>query len=77
MERTINVLIADSNEDFKSLLVEAVQNEPGLNLIGSSANGADALTMIIDRKPDVVVSELLLQWLDGLALFGSNKQNGR
>jgi two-component system response regulator (stage 0 sporulation protein A) len=71
MDRNVKLLIADPNKDFRTLFQEAAKDEDGVEIIGSVANGTDALAMIAEKRPDVVVMELLLPRMDGLALIES------
>lgn len=69
METKIRVLIADPNEDTRQLLKDAVSREDDIALTGCASDGIEALTMIREQDPDVVLLELVLPRLDGLGVL--------
>ena len=69
METLLRVLAVDSGEDFCRLFTEAVGAESDMELVGVAGNGAEALRLCAELKPDVVVTELVLPVLDGLSLL--------
>lgn len=71
METNIRVLLADPNEDIRRLLGEAIAAEKDMTLLDAVSDGAEALRLCRDRLPDVLVTELILPRLDGLALLES------
>ena len=62
----INVLIVDDNARTASMLEEIVQGDEEMTVIGKAENGLDALEMIRDKEPDVVLLDLIMPKLDGL-----------
>ena len=72
METKTRVLIADTNDDFKRLMTEVLRNEEDLELVGCVGDGVDALAMVAESKPDVLVLDLVLAKLDGIER-GANK----
>ncbi|MDR2360017.1 MAG: sporulation transcription factor Spo0A [Oscillospiraceae bacterium] len=71
MDLNIKVLIADPNDDFRFLFQEIAKEEEDIEIVGAVANGTDALSMIGNIRPDVIITELLLPRLDGFALIES------
>ena len=69
METKTRIFIADANPDFSSLMSELVAEEKDMELVGSADNGADALALIGELKPDVLLLDLVLSKLDGLELL--------
>jgi len=69
METKIQVLIADSNIDYRRLVANRLQDELDLELVGSTADGLEALQLVRERRPDIVVLDVLLEKLDGLGLL--------
>ncbi|MDR2606571.1 MAG: sporulation transcription factor Spo0A [Oscillospiraceae bacterium] len=69
MERTIRVLIADPNDDFRAMMGEIIESEDGMELAGSVANGLDALLVVKELRPDVLVTEFVLPKMDGLSIL--------
>lgn len=65
MENRKKVLIADSNEEFRSVLAETLEREEGLELVGVTADGQEAVQWTKEREPDVLVMDLVLERMDG------------
>ena len=69
MEHALTVLIADSAEDFCASLAAALQHTDGFQVIGTAADGEQAIRMILERKPDVLVLDLMLAKQDGISVL--------
>ena len=69
MNRNFTVLLADAMEDFRTLLAAAIDAEEDMEVIFQTGNGEEALQQIIRLAPDLVVTDLPLAGLDGLALL--------
>ena len=70
MEHAATVFIADSAEEFCTGLNSALQRADGFEFIGSANDGEQALRMIEEKKPDILVLDLMLAKKDGLAEIG-------
>jgi len=66
MEQKKRILVADASEDFRRLFVEALELEDDMDVVGSTGDGQEALRLIRDTAPDVVVMDLVLSRVDGL-----------
>lgn len=71
----INVLIVDDNARTVSMLEEIVQGDEEMTVIGKAENGLDALEMIRDKEPDVVLLDLIMPKLDGLGVLEKVKKD--
>ena len=69
MEHALTVLIADSAEDFCSALKTALQHSDGFQVIGTAADGEQAIRMTLERKPDILVLDLMLAKQDGISVL--------
>ena len=65
----INVVIVDDNERVVNLLVDILKGDSDIEVVGTSENGMDALDMIKEKKPDVVLLDLIMPKLDGLGVM--------
>ena len=69
MNRKFTVLLADAMEDFRITLAAAINAEDDMEVVFQSGNGEEALQQIIRLAPDLVITDLPLAGLDGLALL--------
>mgnify|MGYP002516903643 FL=1 len=69
MEHTTTVFIADSSEDFCTGLTAALQRADGFHVVGTALDGEQAVRMIEERKPDVLVLDLMLPKKDGISVL--------
>lgn len=69
IKKSIRLLIADDNRDFCELLKEFFTQQEDLNLVGIAYNGLEALQMIKETNPDVVVLDIIMPHLDGIGVL--------
>ena len=69
MEHATKVLIADSAEEFSAALAVAVQRCDGFQLVGTAADGEQALRLSQETQPDILVLDLMLSKRDGLGVL--------
>ncbi|CAM3937632.1 response regulator transcription factor [Kibdelosporangium persicum] len=63
----IHVLIADDQEPVREALRLVLDGEPDIEVVDEAANGAEAVRKALWRRPDVVVMDLRMPHLDGIA----------
>jgi len=68
-KRVIKVLIADDNRDFCELLREFFAHQDGFTLCGTAYNGLEALEMVREQNPDVLVLDIIMPHLDGIGVL--------
>ena len=69
MEHVTTVLIADSADDFCTALTAALQHADGFQVVGTASDGEQAIRMVEERKPDVLVLDLMLSKKDGISVL--------
>jgi two-component system chemotaxis response regulator CheB len=63
----IRILIVDDAVVFRRLVAEEINKDPALEVVGSAANGRIALARMSQLNPDVVILDIEMPELDGLA----------
>ncbi|MDP4108537.1 MAG: sporulation transcription factor Spo0A [Bacillota bacterium] len=71
MENRIKVLIADDNSEFRSLLVDALEQDNSIEILGSASDGHEIIRKVTSLEPDVLITEAILPHLDGLSAIKS------
>ena len=62
------VLIADDHAIVRTGLRALLQIEPTLSLVGEATGGYEAIAMVADSRPDILVLDLSMPDLDGIAV---------
>lgn len=75
--KPIQVLILESNEEFAEKLKSAVSERSDFNVCGVTGDGAEALEMIKNNNPSVILLSLFLKNLDGLSVMEAVRKEGR
>ena len=67
MDEPIRILIADDHAGFRSGLAALVGTQPGLAVAGEATTGEEAVIRALELQPDVVLMDLNMPDLDGIA----------
>jgi len=69
MENLKRVLLADASEEFRRVFTEILAEEGDIELIGSTSDGEEAMRLVKEYAPDVLVMDLVLSHMDGLEVL--------
>ena len=69
METRIKVLIADPGEEYSAVLTQALEDEGDMEVVATARDGLEALRLLEQYRPDVLLLELVLPKLDGLGVL--------
>ena len=69
MENCKSVVIADNSEEFCAGLTAALNRAGGFQVIGTANDGQQALRLGTEKKPDVLVLDLMLAKQDGISVL--------
>ena len=69
MDKRTSVLIADSSEDFCTALSAALQRTDRFTVAGMAGDGEAAMHLLEERRPDILVLDLMMPKKDGLSLL--------
>lgn len=75
MEDTIRILIADDHAIVREGLRALIATEPGMMLVGEAANGEIAVQMARELHPGVILLDLVMPRMDGLAAIAAIKRD--
>ena len=67
-------LLADANDEFRAMLQEAIEQAGEFTVAASTGDGREALRVIEERKPDLLLTDVALPGLDGLGLLQALKE---
>lgn len=74
MTENIKIIIADDNKNFSENLEQFLESNEDMTVVGMTNNGLDALKMVEELEPDILILDLILPRLDGLGVL--NHLNG-
>jgi two-component system chemotaxis response regulator CheB len=63
----IRILVVDDGVVFRRLLAQELSSDPALEVVGTAANGRIALQLMTQVSPDLVVLDVEMPEMDGLA----------
>lgn len=64
------ILIVDDHPAFRYGLRRLLESEPGFCVLGEAANGAEAIKLVGQLRPDVVLLDLAMRERSGLEVLG-------
>ncbi len=71
----LNVAIFDDNQRMLELVNDVLKDENDVEVVGSAANGDEALNIIKRKEPDVVLLDLIMPKLDGIEVMNRVKKD--
>jgi DNA-binding NarL/FixJ family response regulator len=65
-DKPLRVIIADDQASVREGLVLLLSGLPGIDVLGSAADGAQALELVAEHQPDAILLDLNMPVLDGI-----------
>lgn len=75
-QRRLRVLVVDDATLFRRMLVDLLGSLPGVEVVGSAANGRIALEQCAALQPDLLTLDLEMPELDGLGVLRGLRAQG-
>ncbi|WP_080845236.1 sporulation transcription factor Spo0A [Cytobacillus gottheilii] len=72
--KNIKVCVVDDNRELVALLEEYMSSQDDMEVVGVAHNGQDCLNIIEDTEIDVLVLDIIMPHLDGLAVLEKMKE---
>lgn len=71
----VKVAIADDNRELLKTMEQYFQGHPEIEIIATASNGKVCLQMLEEFTPDILLLDIIMPHLDGLAVLESMYQN--
>ena len=69
MDNQTTVMIADNTEEFCTGLANALQRTEGFRVVGTANDGEQAVRMIGEKQPQILVLDMMLAKRDGISVL--------
>jgi DNA-binding NarL/FixJ family response regulator len=69
-ENPIRVVLAEDHAEFRLGLKEMLSTDEGIEIVGEAENGAQAVALAREVRPDVIVLDLLMPVMEGKEALG-------
>jgi len=63
------LLLVDDNQEFCNMLANYLDEQEDMNVIGLAYNGNQALELLEDNQPDMLILDIIMPHLDGLGVL--------
>jgi DNA-binding NarL/FixJ family response regulator len=63
---TVNVLIADDQQLVRAGFRAILELHPDIEVVGEASDGAEAVALVAQAKPDVVLMDIRMPGFDGI-----------
>ena len=70
----VGMVIADDELIIRQGLMSIDWNKYGVKVLGIAANGNEALSMVISKQPQVLITDIRMPGMDGLKLIEAAKE---
>ena len=75
MNQTIRVYLADDHPIVRRGIVDLLETEPGISVVGEATDGEEAVAGTATLQPDVILMDLVMPNMDGIEAIRQIKAN--
>ncbi len=65
----VRVAICDDVREFRELMRYGLEDDPEIEVVAEAADGEEAIEVVSDQRPDIVLLDLSMPKLDGLEVI--------
>lgn len=69
MDAKWKILLADASEEYRSFLKSVLEQTERFEVVASAGDGLEAVHLVYEKKPDLVLMDMILPGLDGLGVL--------
>ena len=66
---TVRVVVADDNIQRRDMVAEYLQEQNGIEVVGTAGDGVETRRLVTECEPDVLVCDLIMPQMDGYAVL--------
>ena len=64
--KALRILVADDQASFRQRMQEMTQSIPWASVVAEAKNGLEAIELVKQRRPDVVLMDIVMPGIDGI-----------
>ena len=68
MSQQYRMILVDDEDDVRGRIISKINPDSGFDIVGKAGNGYDALDLIEEHKPHVVLTDIKMPFIDGIEL---------
>ena len=73
----IQIVLADDHKLFRDGLRKILELDPEVKVVGEASNGEEALQLLQERSPDIILFDINMPRMDGIQLASSTRPTRR
>ncbi len=70
----VKIVIVDDNLELRGVVAKFLAQQEGVNVVGQATNGEDALHLIAETQPDVLLLDIIMPKMDGYSMLEQMRQ---
>lgn len=67
--RRIKVLVVDDSQTVRDIIINAVSDDPQIEVVGQAANPYEARELLLEHDPDVICLDVIMPKMDGITFL--------